>query len=81
MSIVIAQREIILRICIALLGRLAVPLRGERVILRNAELTLGVDVRQLKLWEADPERSRRLMSAIDELRDRYGDHVIRRGEP
>jgi DNA polymerase IV len=42
---------------------------------------LGYPVRQLNLWEADSERSRRLMTAVDELRERYGDHVIRRGEP
>jgi DNA polymerase-4 len=41
---------------------------------------LGYPVRQLSLWEADSERSRRLMTAVDELRERYGDHVIRRGE-
>jgi DNA polymerase-4 len=41
---------------------------------------LGYPVRQLNLWEADSERSRRLMTAVDELRERYGDHVIRRGE-
>jgi len=42
---------------------------------------LGFPIRQLKLWGADSDRSRRLLSAIDELRDRYGEHVIRRGEP
>ena len=42
---------------------------------------LGYPFRQLNLWEANSERSRRLMAAVDELRERYGDHVIRRGEP
>ena len=42
---------------------------------------LGYPVRQLNLWEGDSERSRRLLAAVDELRERYGDHVIRRGEP
>jgi DNA polymerase-4 len=42
---------------------------------------LGYPVRQLSLWEEDSDRSRRLLDAVDELRERYGDHVIRRGEP
>jgi DNA polymerase-4 len=41
---------------------------------------LGYPVRQLSLWEGNSERSRRLMTAVDEIRERYGDHVIRRGE-
>jgi DNA polymerase-4 len=41
---------------------------------------LGYPVRQLGLWDRDSDRSRRLLAAVDELRQRYGDHVIRRGE-
>ncbi len=41
---------------------------------------LGPPIRQLALWDTDGEKSRRLREAIDELRERYGDRVIRRGE-
>jgi DNA polymerase-4 len=41
---------------------------------------LGPPIRQLELWDAGSEKSRRLGSAIDQLRSRYGDEVIRRGE-
>ena len=33
---------------------------------------------QLNLWETDGERERRLLTALDDLRDRYGKDVIRR---
>ena len=46
---------------------------------------LGRPVRQLTLWEAGPEaeiseKERRLMEAIQELRVRFGDQVIRQGD-
>jgi DNA polymerase-4 len=36
-------------------------------------------VRQLSLWEADSEKTRRLNAAIDEIRGRFGQNVIERG--
>jgi DNA polymerase-4 len=39
---------------------------------------LGPPVRQLALWDAEPERLRRLQAAVDLLRDRYGRQAIRR---
>ena len=41
---------------------------------------LGPPLRQLGLWEQDAEKSRRLQAAVDELRQRYGEKVIQRGE-
>ena len=41
---------------------------------------LGPPVRQLGLWDADSEKSRRLQKAVDELREKYGEEVIRQGE-
>ena len=46
---------------------------------------LGAPARQLTLWEAGqeteiPEKERRLMEAIQELRVRFGDQVIRQGD-
>jgi DNA polymerase-4 len=41
---------------------------------------LGYPVRQLELWNAGTEKSRRLTAAIDALKGKYGDQVIHRGE-
>jgi DNA polymerase IV len=41
---------------------------------------LGPPIRQLGLWEMGSEKSRRLQEAVDELRQKYGDKVIRHGE-
>ena len=41
---------------------------------------LGPPIRQLGLWDAGSEKSRKLQEAIDELREKYGDKVIRHGE-
>lgn len=37
-------------------------------------------IRQLGLWEAGSDKSRKLQQAVDELREKYGDKVIRHGE-
>jgi len=36
-------------------------------------------IRQLSLWETSSEKSRRLQSALDELREKFGDGIIRHG--
>jgi hypothetical protein len=41
---------------------------------------LGPPVRQLSLWDAGSEKSRRLQEAVDALKEKYGDKVIQRGE-
>lgn len=41
---------------------------------------LGPPVHQLALWGPDSEKSRRLQKAVEELREKYGDRVIRHGE-
>ncbi|MCK6539449.1 MAG: hypothetical protein L6Q26_05270, partial [Anaerolineales bacterium] len=41
---------------------------------------LGQPIRQLGLWDVDSEKARRLQSAMNELQERYGRDVIRRGE-
>ena len=41
---------------------------------------LGPPVRQLSLWDDDADKARRLQSVLDELRQRYGEKVIRRGD-
>jgi DNA polymerase-4 len=41
---------------------------------------LGAPIRQLGLWDIDPEKARRLQNVVDELQEKYGKDVIRRGE-
>jgi len=40
---------------------------------------LGATARQLALWNEPTERERKLVAAVDALRERFGDSVIRRG--
>ena len=41
---------------------------------------LGAPIRQLGLWDADNEKSRKLQEAVDVLQEKYGRDVIRKGE-
>ena len=41
---------------------------------------LGPPIRQLALWDNTSEKSRRLQDAIDELKQKFGDQVIQKGE-
>lgn len=41
---------------------------------------LGAPARQLELWDAEGEKSRRLRDAIEMLREKYGDQVIQHGD-
>jgi len=38
--------------------------------------SLGPPVRQLSFWEDDFRKEARLLSAVDELRNRYGDKIV-----
>jgi DNA polymerase-4 len=40
---------------------------------------LGQPVRQLGLWDQESEKERRLQEVMDELQDKYGKNVIKRG--
>lgn len=69
----------IARVAIDLMRKVRTPGRPVRLI--GVGVTgLGSPVRQLELWDTVPEKSRRLVHAIDALRAKYGDKVIRRGE-
>jgi DNA polymerase IV len=53
---------------------------GQPVRLIGVGVTgLGQPVRQLGLWDGNPERERRLRAVLDELQEKYGKHVIKRG--
>jgi len=41
---------------------------------------LGPPIRQLELWEHGTEKARRLQTVMDELREKYGEGVIRKGK-
>jgi DNA polymerase-4 len=40
---------------------------------------LGQPIRQLGLWDVDSEKERKLQEAVDELHEKYGRNVIKRG--
>ncbi len=59
----------------------AVRKSGQAVRLIGVGISgLGPPIRQLGLWDVGSEKSRKLQEAIDELREKYGDKVIRHGE-
>jgi DNA polymerase-4 len=41
---------------------------------------LGEPMRQLELWETNSDKERKLQEAVDELREKFGDHAIKRGK-
>jgi endonuclease III len=41
---------------------------------------LGAPIRQLGLWDAGSEKSRKLQEAVDALQEKYGKDVIHKGE-
>jgi DNA polymerase IV len=41
---------------------------------------IGAPVRQLSLWDVGSEKSRKLQEVVDQLQDKYGKDVIRKGE-
>jgi hypothetical protein len=40
---------------------------------------LGAPIRQLELWDAGGEKSRKVQNALDALQEKYGQEVIKRG--
>jgi len=41
---------------------------------------IGAPVRQLSLWDAGTEKSRKLQEVLDQLQEKYGRDVIHKGE-
>jgi DNA polymerase-4 len=41
---------------------------------------IGAPVRQLSLWDAGTEKSRRIQEVVDQLQEKYGKNVIRKGD-
>jgi DNA polymerase-4 len=73
------QAEEIAKVAIELMR--AVRKSGQPVRLIGVGVSgLGFPVRQLSLWDTESQKLRRLQDAIDELREKYGDRVIRHGD-
>ncbi len=73
------QDDEIYRLALALLGK--VRAKGKAVRLIGVGVSgLGAPLRQLELWGAGSEKSRRLQEALDTLRAKYGEQSIRRGK-
>ena len=73
------QDEQIYTTALALLGR--VRSKGKAVRLIGVGVSgLGEPLRQLELWGAPAERSRRLQEALDRVHEKFGDQSIRRGK-
>jgi DNA polymerase-4 len=72
------QGEEIYRVALNLLGK--VRSKGKAVRLIGVGVSgLGAPLRQLELWGADAEKSRRLQEALDNVRAKYGEQSIRQG--
>jgi DNA polymerase-4 len=72
------QAEEIARVAIQLLRGVRRP--GQAVRLVGVGVSgLGMPIRQLGLWDTQSQKSRQLQDAIEELRRKYGDEVIRHG--
>ena len=73
------QDEQIYATALILLGR--VRSKGQAVRLIGVGVSgLGAPLRQLELWGAQAEKSRRLQDALDALHEKFGDESIRRGK-
>jgi DNA polymerase-4 len=73
------QDEEIYRLALNLLGK--VRAKGKAVRLIGVGVSgLGSPLRQMELWGADAEKSRRLQEALDSVRTKFGEKAIRRGK-
>ena len=72
------QDDEIERVALELLKAVRKPYQAVRLI--GVGVTgLGQPIRQLGLWDADSEKERKLQEVVDELQEKYGTNVIKRG--
>ena len=69
----------IFSIALKLMKTVRVPNQAVRLIGVGVS-GLGAPVRQLGLWDAGSEKSRKLQEVVDELQEKYGKKVIKRGD-
>jgi DNA polymerase-4 len=72
------QEDEITKAALELMNSVRKPNQAVRLIGVGAS-GLGQPVRQLGLWDTDSERSRKLQEVLDELQEKYGKDVIKRG--
>ena len=72
------QADVIAQRALELMNSVRRPNQAVRLI--GVGVTgLGQPVRQLGLWDAESEKERRLQEVVDTLQEKYGKHVIKRG--
>jgi DNA polymerase-4 len=72
------EAGVIARTAVELMRAVRMPNRPVRLI--GVGVTgLGTPVRQLGLWDLNLEKERRLQEIVDELQEKYGKNVIKRG--
>jgi predicted NBD/HSP70 family sugar kinase len=72
------QEEDIERVALELLKAVRKPFQAVRLI--GVGVTgLGQPIRQLGLWDTNSEKERKLQNVVDELQEKYGKNVIKRG--
>jgi DNA polymerase IV len=72
------QEEEIERVALELLRTVRKPFQAVRLI--GVGVTgLGQPIRQLGLWDTESEKERKLQDVVDELQEKYGKNVIKRG--
>jgi DNA polymerase-4 len=72
------QEDEIERVALDLLRSVRKPYQAVRLI--GVGVTgLGQPIRQLGLWDMNSEKERKLQDVLDELQDKYGKNVIKRG--
>jgi DNA polymerase IV len=72
------QDDIIEQVALELLRTVRKPFQAVRLI--GVGVTgLGQPIRQLGLWDTNSEKERRLQDVVDELQEKYGKNVIKRG--
>ena len=64
------------RVALELLKAVRKPFQAVR-LLGVGVTGLGQPIRQLGLWDTDTEKERNLQDAVDQLREKYGDNIIR----
>ncbi len=72
------QDDVIAKTALELLSAVRKPNQPVRLIGVGIS-GLGTPVRQLGLWDMDSEKSRKVQQVLDELQEKYGKDVIKRG--
>jgi predicted NBD/HSP70 family sugar kinase len=72
------QGEEIERTALDLLNSVRKPNQAVRLIGVGVS-GLGQPIRQLGLWDGDADKERKLQEVVDELQEKYGKGVIKRG--